>query len=271
VIEQHGSELADSAPARTSIGLDPVDQERFLRAIDIATTVRRRHQLYLWSQGALQGVLPHALLICMLRDPVSGGVRADRFSTVPVSDEQFHAFCSSADSPLARLTEAWVEDGGRPIILRAGEARFRRLAGGLSGLAAQSVAMHGTFDQSGAPGSGFLFLDVNPSALERCAHLLELLVPYLYSALIRVSIDPHDDTMVPYSDSTLTPREVEILRLIQRGMSNTDIGGTLRISPLTVKNHVQKVLRKLAVANRGQAVMKATMMRVIPPLSGSGG
>ncbi len=275
MIERQEGVLADDTLAPAHCGLVGVDRERFMRAVEIATTVRRRYQLYLWSQGELQGVLPHALLICVLRDPCSGTLRVDRFSTAPVSDAAFNAFCASVDSPLARLTAGWVEDGGRPLVMRAGEPRFRRLAGGLAGLSAQSLAVHGTFDQSGALGSGFVFFDVGASAsantAERCAYLLELLVPYLHSALIRVSIDPHDETMVPYTDSTLTPREVEILRLVQRGVSNTDIGHTLGISPLTVKNHVQKVLRKLGVANRGQAVMKATVMRVIPPLPSSGG
>jgi DNA-binding CsgD family transcriptional regulator len=52
----------------------------------------------------------------------------------------------------------------------------------------------------------------------------------------------------------LTAREREILLLLRDGKSNAEIGATLAISPLTVKNHVQKVLRKLGVRNRTQAV-----------------
>lgn len=61
----------------------------------------------------------------------------------------------------------------------------------------------------------------------------------------------------------LTGREVEILEWVQEGKSNQEIGLILNISPLTVKNHVQKILRKLNVRNRAQAVSKATAMRLI--------
>lgn len=61
----------------------------------------------------------------------------------------------------------------------------------------------------------------------------------------------------------MTEREIEILTWVQEGKSNQEIGDILCISPLTVKNHVQKILRKLDVKNRAQAVSKATAMRLI--------
>jgi len=63
----------------------------------------------------------------------------------------------------------------------------------------------------------------------------------------------------------LTPREQEILRWIAIGKSNFEVGAILSISPLTVKNHVQKILRKLNVVNRTQAVGKALEARIIAP------
>ena len=58
-------------------------------------------------------------------------------------------------------------------------------------------------------------------------------------------------------------RELEILKWIYLGKSNFEIGAILKISPLTVKNHVQKILRKLDVLNRTQAVGKALALRVL--------
>lgn len=52
----------------------------------------------------------------------------------------------------------------------------------------------------------------------------------------------------------LTTREKEILLWIAEGKSNPEIGKILTISPLTVKNHVQKILKKLNVVNRAQAI-----------------
>jgi len=57
--------------------------------------------------------------------------------------------------------------------------------------------------------------------------------------------------------------EQEILKWIHVGKSNIEIGTILAISPLTVKNHVQKILRKLNVQNRTQAVGKALALRIL--------
>jgi len=50
---------------------------------------------------------------------------------------------------------------------------------------------------------------------------------------------------------------------VRDGMSNQQIGVKLGISALTVKNHVQKILRKLQASNRAQAVSKAISMKLL--------
>ena len=52
----------------------------------------------------------------------------------------------------------------------------------------------------------------------------------------------------------LSAREAEILRWIALGKTNPEIGSILNISSFTVKNHVQRILKKLDVSNRTQAV-----------------
>jgi DNA-binding CsgD family transcriptional regulator len=67
----------------------------------------------------------------------------------------------------------------------------------------------------------------------------------------------------PGRSGVLSERERDVLRWISLGKSNAEIGTILGISPLTVKNHVQKVLRKLDVVNRAQAVGKALEAGII--------
>lgn len=55
----------------------------------------------------------------------------------------------------------------------------------------------------------------------------------------------------------LTEREREILDLIARGHSNTDIAGSLFLSPKTVRNNVSNILSKLQVASRAEAIVRA--------------
>ena len=59
----------------------------------------------------------------------------------------------------------------------------------------------------------------------------------------------------------LTAREVEILRLLEMGMSNRDIAERLCIAVHTVKNHVHSVLTKLGVTNRAEAAARFRTVR----------
>lgn len=64
-------------------------------------------------------------------------------------------------------------------------------------------------------------------------------------------------------DDTLTARELEVLRLLAKGHSNTRIGEQLFISPTTVKFHVSNVLRKLGVSRRTEAAYEASKRGII--------
>lgn len=58
-------------------------------------------------------------------------------------------------------------------------------------------------------------------------------------------------------ESPLSPRELEVLKLIAEGLNNKQIAATLEISLSTVKTHVQEILERLAVSDRTQAAVKA--------------
>jgi DNA-binding NarL/FixJ family response regulator len=64
--------------------------------------------------------------------------------------------------------------------------------------------------------------------------------------------------------TSLTPREIEIVGLIDRGMSNKQIAGTLHIEVATVKNHVHNVLDKLQLKRRGEAAAHLRRQGVAP-------
>ncbi|MEO3935993.1 response regulator transcription factor [Dermatophilaceae bacterium Soc4.6] len=63
----------------------------------------------------------------------------------------------------------------------------------------------------------------------------------------------------------LTVREVEVLRLVARGMANREIGTALFISENTVKNHVRNILEKLQLHTRMEAAMYAVRQNIIDP------
>jgi DNA-binding NarL/FixJ family response regulator len=63
----------------------------------------------------------------------------------------------------------------------------------------------------------------------------------------------------------LTPRELDVLRLIGRGLSNTEIGAELYISEVTVKSHIGRIFAKLDLRDRAAAIVYAFDNRIVSP------
>jgi len=93
-----------------------------------------------------------------------------------------------------------------------------------------------------------------------------LLAPSVTKRLIQeFSRGPMSQQTAPAELDELTPRELEVFKLIARGMSNAEIAEELVVSETTVKTHVARVLMKLGVRDRVQAVVLAYESGVVAP------
>jgi DNA-binding NarL/FixJ family response regulator len=112
--------------------------------------------------------------------------------------------------------------------------------------------------QAGA--SGFVLKDDPPeqliSAVRTIAAGDALLSPSVTKTVIRHFTRLHRDPPPP-AVRTLTSRELNVLELLTRGLSNAEIGRALFISETTVKTHVTRVLQKLELRDRAQAIVLA--------------
>ncbi len=113
-----------------------------------------------------------------------------------------------------------------------------------------------------AGASGFLLKDAPPAQLLHGIRTVgmgaALLDPDVTRQLVgkyAARIRPTDST--PHDVPPLTPRELEVLRLIANGLSNSEIATALVISPETVKTFVSRILAKLNLRDRVQAVVYA--------------
>jgi DNA-binding NarL/FixJ family response regulator len=118
------------------------------------------------------------------------------------------------------------------------------------------------FDALHAGASGFLLKDVPPEQLVAGIRVVaegeSLLSPSVTRRLIESFVREHPRASEPPPElEELTARELEILGLIARGLSNAEIAEQLVVSGTTVKTHVARVLSKLGLRDRVQAVVLA--------------
>jgi DNA-binding NarL/FixJ family response regulator len=139
----------------------------------------------------------------------------------------------------------------------------------LAGFPEVKVVILTTFEQDdyifgalNAGASGFLLKRTRPEELIAAIHTIaagdSLLSPSVTSRVIeRMAGQPAPGAAVDTRLDELTPRETEVLELVARGRSNTEIAAELIIEESTVKTHVKRILAKLDARDRVQAVIFA--------------
>ncbi len=120
------------------------------------------------------------------------------------------------------------------------------------------------YDALRAGASGFLLKDAPPAEIVRAVRVVAAGDALLAPAVTRQLVGRHAARVRPAGGgrdderlARLAPRELEVLRLIATGMSNAEIAGALVLSPETVKTYVSRLLSKLDLRDRVQAVILA--------------
>lgn len=214
------------------------EQEYLLHAIDSAHAIASQRELFLWSQGALQTLLPHGVLLCIRLDEQGRARQVDCLHGTVLDAAQRGLLCDPVQGPVPAWLRQWQQGGGQPQELQAG------------------AMGHGLVHGSGAlamGGSAFVLLGMPAAAGFREGWLLQLLLPYLHLAVQRIASAAAAPAPLP----AVSPRQAEILQWLREGKSNEEIGRLLGISALTVKNHLQRLYRQLGVSNRAHAVARS--------------
>jgi NarL family two-component system response regulator LiaR len=117
-----------------------------------------------------------------------------------------------------------------------------------------------------AGATGYLLKDVSPGDLANAIRAVHAGETHLHPDITRKLVDQFASprTNPRPTPEELTPRELEVLRLIAQGMSNREIAQALTISEKTVKTHVSNILSKLHLADRTQAAIYAHRHGVAP-------
>jgi DNA-binding NarL/FixJ family response regulator len=121
-----------------------------------------------------------------------------------------------------------------------------------------------------AGASGFLLKDAPADELVHAVRVVAsgdaLVAPSVMRRLIADFIrEPRTAKDEPVALDALTPREREVLTLVARGLSNAEISATLVVAPQTTKTHIGRILRKLQLRDRAQAVVAAYESGLVAP------
>jgi transcriptional regulator EpsA len=260
------------APAATTPINDPV--EAIVRAAESALTVRRRYQFFVWTQSYLSRLIPHQLAVCGSYDRGARELVFDVFNSVSLDPVLMDALGDARSLLMRHLQACWLDARCRPAQVTTAELSFASLGAVRDALLAAQfphLLVHGVSrpQRPQEIESFFVFAAQEGAALASQSSRLELLIPHIHGAWQRVQAVEREvggaSAVLPPSIKAggVTQREREILGWLREGKSNQQIADELGISALTVKNHVQKILRKLGAANRAQAVAQAMSLQLL--------
>lgn len=250
--------------------------EALVRVIETAVEVRRRYQFFVWTQSTFQALLPHSLAVCGAYERGRKQVQLEAFNSISLPAPVLAVLTDGQSSLMQSILGAWSDNRGKPLTVSLDELKGRATASACEALQLvgfKDLLVHGVSRPQRTSEIESFFILASPGRAVSDQHriFIELLLPHLHRTYLRVQFHEREindkpttaSTPAGYSRATITKREEQILTWVREGMSNLQIGEKLSISPLTVKNHVQKILRKLGASNRAQAVARAMSMNLL--------
>lgn len=266
------SELQDSHESQENRRAQAI-----VHTIECAVDVRRKYQFFVWTQGSVQTLLPHKLAICGVYDRGRKEVRLEAFNSIVIPAGVLAVMTDGQSQLMQYVINAWINNRGRALVVRLSSISARPIAPAVEALQAagfSELLVHGVSRPQRATEIETLFVFGSPGGIVCTAETdgIELMLPHLHSTYLRVQAIEREiaeagvrpnASGVGYSSASISEREEQVLGWVREGMSNQEIGVQLGISPLTVKNHVQKILRKLGATNRAQAVARAMSMNLL--------
>ncbi len=252
-----------------------LNEEEFGHFTDLMTEslrVKTHFELFLWLQGKLQIFLPHDVMIAAWGDFSLGLIYFDVVSPLPglrtskIPNEKLIPL-------LRRLFSYWCEHSRTPYTLNFENGIFHEtdlddehLTSAFKEM--KHALVHAIKDCRGRHDCLYVLIGSSHSMPPKSRKMLEILLPYIDCSLRQLEPLPDQvpeqvtqkEELEEEIIGTLSLREKEIMDWVKNGKTNQEIGMILDISSFTVKNHLQRIFKKLDVLNRAQAVTKFRQM-----------
>lgn len=254
-----------------------LDYSKFFGLITEVVGIRRHIDLMKWLQGDVQQFLPHDILVAAWGDFHLGLIHYDVVSAIPGVRSE-NAAVESITPMLAAWFSQWISRDRKPLVVHSGPSGF--VWQGASGDGARTEVMrrmrsalvHGMSDQRGRHDCLYVLFNSQIQRHSKERVVLKYLLPYIDSALRQVDLLPHQylpgkaasalpaepgvdpASLDPSAGAALDALEADIMKWVTLGKTNSEISSILDVSSFTVKNHMQRIFRKLDVFSRAQAV-----------------
>jgi transcriptional regulator EpsA len=251
------------------------DEQRivFMEVIEESLRLSSRTHLFNWLQRGVQYLVGHEVMVFGIKSSENQWFDYEFFTTSRYFGEtQFNDVVKSDTGLVKEALNLWEKtampifvsnqvdavEGNNYCVINVDERKLIQSE-------LKSFVVHGFGDARTRISTVVMFGRLTSPINAHTAHLIELLMPHLHCALIKIAASRVNMVVNNSSLFTkkITKREAEILQWLQMGKTNWEISSILNVSPLTIKNHVQNILRKLEVENRGQAAVKATKLGII--------
>ena len=256
--------------------LDDEQRQVFMEVIADSLRLSQRTHLFNWLQAGFQYLLAHEVMIFGIKSQETSDYSFEYFSSSRYfNDARFNEVIEQNNGLLNQALALW-KNTNSPVLITSDfeEADYNNYSAynlpenKLKASELGSFMVHGFGDHISHISTFVAFARLSKPAnnhiINTChAHILELIMPHLHCGLIRVTSSRGNLVFTGKASKKITKRESEILQWVHMGKTNWEISGILTISPLTVKNHVQNILRKLDVQNRGQAAVKASKLGLV--------
>ncbi|MDX1915362.1 MAG: LuxR C-terminal-related transcriptional regulator [Methylophilus sp.] len=268
--------ILNDAMTEAEVEVSLSDEQRlvFMEAIEESLRLTQRTHLFNWLQRGIQYLIGHEVMIFGVRSSDSDLYDYEYFTSSRYFGPTQFADVIKKDEGIVRRSLAMWNKIGMPIFVsnEVQSVKYPNYSvvnvdpSALYDSELKNFVVHGFGDTRTKISTVVVFGRLSCPVDASTAYMLELIMPHLHCALIKVTSNRSGAIMplnATHISKKITRRESEILQWLHLGKTNWEISSILEISPLTVKNHVQNILRKLDVENRGQAALKANKLGLV--------
>ncbi|MFV2055786.1 MAG: response regulator transcription factor [Thiohalomonadales bacterium] len=241
----------------------PAQTKQFMAVIDACHRLETEQDFQNVVKGSLRELVPHANAACGIGE--RGKLAIDFFINIDFPAEYFAYVIAKKTSNVvlnSPIAQHWAAQPKTTFVsgLKTMDTDLDQWSQAVQKYDIRNMLVSGLHDLSGNKTSYFCFANCEEGQDDWYVYVMDLLTPHLHRALTKICAK---GAIKENDNYALTGREIEVLKLVGIGLTNTQIGAKLFISENTVKNHVQSIFKKLNVVNRVQAVSMAYSLRLI--------